>query len=204
MKNRTIFLLVFGLFLYLVQYDLHAATKYSTGNGDWNDNSSWSDIPGGAATSRPGNNDNAVIREGDTITVNGDRTIVDLDISGVINFAARRAITINGNAIFSGDITGISCSSGGVCPRLIIRQSGVLELDSNELTNKDLILRFSGNDGGSVSGYGQVGDVDCDRKAKVNPGAQMTIHKQLRGTGTLFLDQGSRVIYLGEIGRAHV
>jgi hypothetical protein len=146
--------LLFALFSFM---GMNAATKTSTGSGNWSAAGSWS--PSGV----PANGDAVIIQAGHTITVNGNtNNLLSLTINGTLtigNNNTDRTVTVTGNITVSSTGTFNTAGNGGnelyIGGNLI--NNGIFDMNIGGAT-ADVIFNGAANQ--SVSGTGTTTDVD--------------------------------------------
>jgi len=108
---KLTFLQAFLVILLMISVNLaySQTTYYSRINGSWTDPSTWSTTAcgGAAASTTPGASDNVIICSGNTVTLNANSTIVDVQINaGSTLDIGNRVITLNGDLTIDGYVIG--------------------------------------------------------------------------------------------------
>ncbi|MFO7790405.1 MAG: hypothetical protein R6V32_07525, partial [Bacteroidales bacterium] len=216
-------------FMLLTGYAYTQTTYYSRKNGDWTDASTWSttDCGGTAAASAPAAGDNVIVCNGNSVSLDANSTIKNVDVNGGgLLSVGNKILTLNGDLVIDGstlgqngtiimnnssDISGIGTikSNNNAC----FTVNADITISSTDLSvfsdiNSDIIVI---DDGASVTNNGNVtvkGDIVGGNAASTWINAEnstLLISDDMLTTGTLKASaNGNTIEYSGSVSEQKI
>jgi type IX secretion system substrate protein len=165
--------------LFIFSLSTYAQTTFtSVTTGDWDDGATWGNTsPGVQGTDWPAATDHAVIASGHTVSLTSAETIVDLtvNVGGVFDDDNRGDITVDGNLVINGTVTG----------------------------NRN--IQFTGGSGQTIDGTGvhnSAGDIVANGTTVIASTASLTLVSNFDLSGVTVTNNGTITVNTSVTGNA--
>jgi len=166
--------LVLAVLLALFTASAHARTCTSRRSGDWSSSSTWTGCNGG--TPRTNGNDNAVIDNGDTVTLDTNASVQSFTISNngalvIGDSGTSRSLNVNssmsvsGTFAVGGNSSGTASHSLSVDGNLTINSGGVMGQDDTPGNHCDVVVSGAFSNQGSYTVGSSGPDFEVDGSA---------------------------------------